>query len=443
MVLRFLGSLKLAVFLLISLLVLSALGTLLPRASAGETARPAGILALLKPGDIYRSPLFLGLLSLFSLNITACTLARLGPKLRRVFRPSLEANAGALLAVPDGAGLRMKPALPTAGPAVGRTLRRRGYRVRECASPGRLVLLARKRTAGHFGPDIVHLGLLFIIAGGAVSGLAGFRETLALEEGETVPVPPAGVSLRLEKFEVETYADGSVKDWKSRLTVLEDGRPVSSKTVEVNHPLSYMGFLFYQSGYAPLREKPRLGFSVTGTSGEGLGREFTARPGETVPLGQGGLSLTVMRFVPDFVMNERREILSRSEEPRNPAVLAEIRKDGEPVVSGWIFARHPGFGGLRSQGEPAFDIAFVSLRYDQMSLIEAARDPGTPLIWAGSLLVMAGLSLAFYWLPREVRVLLEAESGRTVLTAAASGKKSKAALSAEFQKLVGEWKGLK
>ncbi|MBN2199678.1 MAG: cytochrome c biogenesis protein ResB [Candidatus Aminicenantes bacterium] len=445
--LRFLGSLKFAVFLIIGLAALCVLGTLLPGAPSGEfaseRAQPAGILSFLIPEDLYHSPHFLILLSLFSLNIIVCTLTRLKPKVRQALRPSLEADTEALLAAPVSAQMGLKPELRASAEAVGDALRRRRYRIRRAEAPGRLVLLGRKRTAGRFGSDVVHLGLLVIVAGGIVSGLAGYRTILAIEEGATEPVPRTGFSLRLDKFDIEVYPDGSVKDWKSRLAVLEDGCPVLGKTIEVNHPLSYKGFLFYQSGYAPVREKPTLGLSVTGIAGDGFKRNVSVRPGSPVPLGENGLSLSVVRFVPDFALNARREVFSRSEEPRNPAALVEILENGRTVHRGWVFARHPEYGSLHGRADSKYALAFLSLKYDLVSLVEAARDPGPPLIWIGCGLVMAGLFLAFYWPPRETRVLFETVSGRTRLTAAASGRKNRAAIAEEFRNMVGEWKGLR
>jgi hypothetical protein len=40
-----------------------------------------------------------------------------------------------------------------------------------------------------------------------------------------------------------------VSDYKSKLTVYEEGEMVTSKIVEVNHPLTYRGYTFYQSSY--------------------------------------------------------------------------------------------------------------------------------------------------------------------------------------------------
>ncbi|MBI5237253.1 MAG: cytochrome c biogenesis protein ResB [Deltaproteobacteria bacterium] len=40
-----------------------------------------------------------------------------------------------------------------------------------------------------------------------------------------------------------------VRDWRSRLRVIEDGRTAVEKTIEVNDPLKYNGYTFYQMGY--------------------------------------------------------------------------------------------------------------------------------------------------------------------------------------------------
>ncbi|MBL7115983.1 MAG: cytochrome c biogenesis protein ResB [Kiritimatiellae bacterium] len=42
-----------------------------------------------------------------------------------------------------------------------------------------------------------------------------------------------------------------VKDWKSTLEILDNDVVVKEKTIEVNAPLSYKGYTFYQSGYNP------------------------------------------------------------------------------------------------------------------------------------------------------------------------------------------------
>ncbi|MFH1578249.1 MAG: cytochrome c biogenesis protein ResB [Candidatus Omnitrophota bacterium] len=44
---------------------------------------------------------------------------------------------------------------------------------------------------------------------------------------------------------------GRIKDFKSRLRVIEDEEVILTKTIEVNHPLKFRGYTFYQSSYDP------------------------------------------------------------------------------------------------------------------------------------------------------------------------------------------------
>ena len=47
---------------------------------------------------------------------------------------------------------------------------------------------------------------------------------------------------------------GQIKDFKSWLEVIEDGKVVKEKTIEVNHPLTHEGYAFYQASYDKERE---------------------------------------------------------------------------------------------------------------------------------------------------------------------------------------------
>ena len=58
-------------------------------------------------------------------------------------------------------------------------------------------------------------------------------------------------SLHLRDFRIEYYdkPPGQIRDYKSDLVVLEQGRQVAQKVIEVNHPLHYGGYHFYQEYY--------------------------------------------------------------------------------------------------------------------------------------------------------------------------------------------------
>jgi hypothetical protein len=67
---------------------------------------------------------------------------------------------------------------------------------------------------------------------------------------------------------------------------------------------------------------------------------FDIALGETVVLGDSGLTLTTDIFIPDFVMDETG-IASRSAETHNPAARVAISEEGMEDYEGWLFAAMP------------------------------------------------------------------------------------------------------
>ena len=142
------------------------------------------------------------------------------------------------------------------------------------------------------------------------------------------------------------------------------------------------------------------------------------------------------RFVPDFVIGEGNQIQSRSEEPNNPAALVEAWKGEERIFSSWVFAKFPDFGqahaATKTADEPKIAVILKDYSAAPYSVLEAAKDPGANIIWLGCLLISVGLFLAFYWPPREIRVVLEESQGKVDLAAGGQAAKSREAFQSEF-----------
>jgi cytochrome c biogenesis protein len=439
---KFFSSVKLAIVLLILLAVASVIGTLIPQgqppaAYADRYGQLAGLLSGLQLTGLYHSGWYLTLLFFFAVNTIVCTLARLPAKWRRAFRPKIETETAGVLA------LKVKGRFGKSAPAeevrtkFETVLKAYRYRVRSRAAEKRLCLLAQKKKLGHFGSDAVHLGLLVIIAGGIVSGLAGFRTHIELSEGQTVKVPRAPFEIRLDRFETEYYPQGMVKAWKSTVTVIENGASVLTKPILVNQPLTHKGFSFYQTGYGSNWDNPKLEVTVKKKNDPSFARTVQLSVGERAAVDDKDVGqISVKRFVPDFVIGEGSQIETRSQEPNNPAAQVEGWKGEEKVFSGWIFANYPDFEQMHS-GKPT-DLSFVlkSYRGSEYSVLEAARDPGVWLIWAGCLLVIAGFFLAFYWPPREIKVVLEEGRERTEVAAGGIASKGRESFQAEFDEIL-------
>ena len=67
---------------------------------------------------------------------------------------------------------------------------------------------------------------------------------------------------------------------------------------------------------------------------------FEVTLGESVVLGESGLTLSTDIFIPDFVMDETG-IASRSAETHNPAARVVISEEGMVDYEGWLFAAMP------------------------------------------------------------------------------------------------------
>jgi cytochrome c biogenesis protein len=439
---KFFESVKLTIVLFILLSLASVLGTLIPQGRSGAeyAARYgdlSGLLMKLQLTGLYQSPWYLALLFLFALNTIVCTLARFGPKWRRAFRPSPEVDDKSLQAMRIKDRARIHGSLPAAAERVRGALASRPYRVKTSGEGRRLAILAQKRKLGWFGSDTVHVGLLIILAGGVISGLTSRRAGLELRVGQTVDVPHAMFRMRLDRFETEYYPQGGVKAWKSTVTVVENDAPVLTRVIEVNHPLTYKRFSFYQTSYGWDWENPRLEIIVKKPADPAYLKSLFPKVGERLAVEDPDFThLAVSRFVPDFVIGEGNQVQTRSLEPDNPAVLVEVWKGEERVYSGWTFAKYPDFGEGHKVGQASLSFALKSYEAPQYSVLEAAKDPGATFIWLGCIFVTAGFFLAFYWPPREIRVVLEEVQGRSEAVLGGFASKNREAFQAEFDLLV-------
>lgn len=439
---KFFTSIRLAIILLIILAVASVLGTLIPQQRsleeyAARYGRLAGPLIRLQLTELYYSIWYLALLGLFALNIIVCTLTRLSPKWRKAVRPHILTEAKSLLALKVKDRYKKSAPLSEVKADLEKSLAASRYRLRTEDRDSKVHLLARKKILGIFGSDVVHLGLLIILAGGIVSGLTSVRKELALKEGETLPVPRASFEIRLDKFTTEYYPDGSVKAWKSAVTVIENANPGRAKTIVVNKPLTYRGYSFYQTSYGWNWDNPVVEIWSKKKSDPAFLKKLKLKVGEKIALDdKDQTSISVARFIPDFVLGEGNEPQTRSLQPNNPAAFVEGFQGGEKVFSGWIFANFPDMSRIHAAKETDLSFELKSFEAGQYSVLEAAKDPGANLIWIGCILTMLGLGLAFYWPHWEIKAVLEYSQGKIEVIAGGIAAKNRDSFQSEFEKIM-------
>ncbi|MGB9836855.1 MAG: cytochrome c biogenesis protein ResB [Candidatus Saccharicenans sp.] len=427
---KFLASLKLTIALILILILLSVLGTLLPQNEKPSFYQQhylgkARLILSLGLDHLYRSPLFLSVSFLFLLNLVACSGQNFLAKVRRLRAENKELNPLS----PEDLLLTEKLNQASLIPDdLVSLLRKKSFRVKTKRLDKKTFIYARKGLAGYFGPEIVHAALLLIILGGLGSALFGYRLPLVLSEGEQAELEGKNLTLKLDRFSTEFYPDGSVRDWKSQVTVLENGQVKKSGIIEVNRPLSYKGLNFYQMSYGYDWDRTRLKIQIN------LGQELISaelNTGESKPVGQD-VELKALNFVPDFQVDNYGRVFSRSAEPNNPAVLLELNQGKQVVFSGWVFYLHPDYARFHRKTGEDLKIKLESFSAPEFSVIEAVSDPASNLVWFGCLLLAVGLFISFYFPFRELIITLDAEGHYRALAIA---RKSRDRFSAEVSDL--------
>ncbi|MEK6791754.1 MAG: hypothetical protein AABY45_08650 [Deltaproteobacteria bacterium] len=73
---------------------------------------------------------------------------------------------------------------------------------------------------------------------------------------------------------------------------------------------------------------------------------LTIKVGSIVALKKAGFKLKLKALVPDYLIKDKY-IESRSNEPKNPAILVELIEGDKTVASGWIFRNMPDFNSYK------------------------------------------------------------------------------------------------
>jgi len=352
--LEFFTSVRLTIGLLLSLATAAIFGTVKPLAENRFEL-------------YYQSPLFRLLLLLLALNLLACTWKTLRRNLgdRQRLSDRLTTSDGSMTIAGD--------------PSV--QLQSAGFRLTILADG----ILAWRGRTGRWGSTLVHLSLLLILLGGTLSGF-GFVGTLQLAVGDsndhyfdwkTEQDTPLGFSLRLDDFQMQYY-------------------PIDVRF----------------GAYDPQTHEELA--------------DLISREGETVALPLPGLTAQVVRFIPfdqtlelDIFQDGRKissyrtpstkekgptpvnildqQLLLRLTAFRDPIIrqyqsTVSVLENGQVVQQGLIEVNQP----LVHRGVAIYQTASNQDEFGfYYSGFQLSKDPGEPLVWAGSILLVLGLYAAF------------------------------------------------
>jgi len=143
----------------------------------------------------------------------------------------------------------------------------------------RVVRRVKNKSTPRYGPDLIHLGLLILIAGGVVTALGRQETTWSLAVGEDAALNST-YALHLLSLQYLKYDNGAPKEWTSTVRITREGNiEIPSFPIRVNQPLRLKGLSVYQTAWelqGILDLKDADGQEVTATTGQGfpLGQSF-------------------------------------------------------------------------------------------------------------------------------------------------------------------------
>ncbi len=437
-----LASVKLTFVLLLSLAATSIIGTLIPQNSDpaayvsafGETLyRFFGVLGLF---DMYHSWWFQVLMVLLSLNIIVCSIDRIRSQRRVLFgRPHFKIDRFRTL--PDRAAFTDERHPEVLRPLYEAALARRAGALQAETLADGFRLFGERGRWTRLGVYGVHLSVVLLLVGGLIGSIFGFDAFATIPEGETVQqvtLRNTGQRLRLpfaircDDFDVSFYDTGAPKEFRSSLSILENGAVVLQKDIVVNDPLRYAGVSIFQSSYGSLpSDEAVLSFTSRET-----GVVYT----RDVRLGQ---EIALPENLGTFKLLEMRHDAQFRGHPVGDAFigrLTPVNGSAEEIV---LPTRFPTFDRMR-RGEVT--VAVDRFKERHYTGLQVNKDPGVDLVYAGFVLMILGCWVTFFTSHRQVCVEAVRRGDATEVTIIAKANKNKAAVAGRVGRLAEILKGL-
>jgi cytochrome c biogenesis protein len=224
---------------------------------------------------------------------------------------------------------------------------------------------------------------------------------------------PLGFTIRCDKFTVDFYPNGAPKLFRSDLTIIDNGKVATSKSILVNDPLTYKGITFYQSSYQTISD-----VRIKVVSPAGKQDIVTVSNFDKTILPGTGLILGLLKYLPDV-----------HGAPAARIYIGEPSGRGEAI---WLLQGHTKD---YEYGDREYRIALEGVDERYMTGLQVKKDPGVWMVWLGCFAMVTGFGIVF-WVPHQ-RLWLwigeDKDKARVILAGQTS--KNKASFEKLFKRL--------
>ena len=268
--------------------------------------------------------------------------------------------------------------------------------------------LTKREWIGRLGPHLTHFSLIIILGGSLIGNIWGFKGFVNIPEGESIKsvvlrdsrqMLGLDFTVQCDKFDMSYYPGTEMpKEYRSDLVILENGREVLKKTIRVNDPLQYKGISFYQSSYGftpPQPGEAKVEIEIIPKGNGSTRYRIQIAEGETKQISGTDHKVQFATFIPDFTLGEGNRPVSKSDQPNNPAIQVNIYQNNKLSFKGWAFLKFSDFHGSK---DDTYRVKFVNYSgggkpYTGLMVV---KDPGVWVVWIGFGMLVLGLYLSFH-----------------------------------------------
>lgn len=404
------------------------------RAQWAEAAWKLWLFERLELNDVFHSWWFGVVILLLALNLTACSIERLPKIWIDIQNPKPYLSDEQLRGIRNRYRARVPAAeVQRARQAIRSLFSMAGARLEERAD-GLYGFRERHRYA-RTGVYLVHIALLAIMFGSMATtwlGIDGMLMVVEGTEGRHVRVRGAGgltykydlgFDVYCDDFRLKTFIDGAPMDFESDLAILDPSSPVNpvvKKTIQVNDPLEYRGYTFYQASYNPIPGDQMVQLDVAPRANPADRMTYTVAIGERIDLADG------TAFVPIEIVREYGGL--------GPAVkVQKISPDGQ-ITSFVVFRSYPEFDAQVRRGQ--YVVGFRGFDQQYATGIQVGRVPFIEVVFGGFVLMFVGMYMAFFLSHRRYWARLTPRpDGDFDLVVAGAARRHQYAFDEEFARL--------
>lgn len=430
---KFFASVRLSVVVLVLLATTSIIGTLIP-----QNANPAmyldkygeflfAIFQKLDLFDMYHSWWFRSLLVLLNINIIICSIDRLSHTGKIIFGKNISTDLAKFERMTNREDFELDRSPQTLQRDFETLINRKYTRCKLNPTQNGFALFAEKGRWTRMGVYTVHLSIVLLLLGGLIGSLFGFDGFVTIPEGEsrrevTIQSTREKIGLDFEihcdDFDVSFYDTGAPREYRSTLTLMQNGNPVLTKDILVNKPLRYKGINIFQSNYGTATPKAAtLAFTDRNSEKQ---YQVTAEMGKTVDMPEGFGKLMLTNFMSNTRMNLGETFV---------ALLTPAEGKASSIMLPYQFPR---FDRMR---QDRFVISVVDFEHAYYTGLQVTRDPGVQIVYTGFLVLIIGCYVTFFMSHQRVCIAVSAHKNGSRVMVAGSSNRNKFDMNMKIRKL--------